>query len=127
MADLIRRLTIDLTRRLAHQLNGRIPEGRSRSSDWPRFRRAYLKSYRECFACGRRRAWYRWLDAHHLVPFYAEPDLELEQTNLMPLCRRCHLLIGHLGSWRMANLESSYYASTLRDKIEQWKNRTGSL
>jgi len=82
VADFIRRLTIDLVRRLSQQLNGRIPKGRSRSSDWPRFRRAYLKSYRECFACGRRRAWYRWLDAHHLVPFYAEPGLELEQTDL---------------------------------------------
>lgn len=98
-----------------------------RSKKWPTFRRAYLKGYKECFACGRSKNLFIRLAAHHILPYYIESKLELDQTNLIPLCRRCHLLLGHLGSWDRINLSASIDISHIRDKIEQWKNRCGSL
>lgn len=98
-----------------------------RSRKWPAFRRAYLKGYKECFACGRLKTFFCWIYAHHILPYYVNSKLELDQTNLIPLCRRCHLLLGHLGSWDMVNLGAAADISNFRDKIEQWKNRSGSL
>lgn len=98
-----------------------------RSKKWPAFRRAYLKGYHECFACGRPKTFFRKLYAHHILPCYLNPKLELDQTNLIPFCRRCHLLFGHLSSWDRLNLGVSVDVSNFRDKIEQWKNKSGSL
>jgi hypothetical protein len=52
-----------------------------------------------CEICGRERT----LEAHHVVPFHVAPDLELVEENLVALCRRCHLLIGHCGGWARVN------------------------
>jgi hypothetical protein len=38
------------------------------------------------------------------VPFHVAPELELEDNNLIALCRRCHLFVGHLGSWSRVNV-----------------------
>lgn len=97
-----------------------------RSKKWRTFRKGYLKGNPECFACGRNH-WLFRITAHHIIPYYIKPELELDQTNLIPLCRRCHLLFGHLNSWDRVNLGASADISNFRDKIEQWKNRTGSL
>ena len=58
------------------------------------------------------------VQVHHVIPFHVcvalgRPDLELDARNLITLCedeagRRGedhHLLVGHLGSFRSANLE----------------------
>jgi hypothetical protein len=62
-----------------------------RSSAWPIVRAAHVANFPTCAACGSTEA----LNVHHIEPFHAEPELELEPTNLITLCRRHHFEIGH--------------------------------
>jgi hypothetical protein len=40
---------------------------------------------------------------HHIAPFHLEPDLELEESNLITLCEKpghdCHFVFGHFHDW----------------------------
>jgi hypothetical protein len=60
------------------------------------------------------------LEVHHIKPFHLHPELELEPKNLITLCENksdgvnCHLLFGHLGSFRSFNVR------VISDAIE-WK------
>lgn len=91
-------------RDLSERLEGKAPPGARRSSQWRRVRDEFLRG-KSCLVCGGRRS----LVAHHEIPFHLAPDLELIESNLMPLCEsgrygiNCHLLIGHVGSFRRAN------------------------
>lgn len=71
-----------------------------RSGRWPAVRRAYLETHPVCEACGT----YADLEVHHVLPFHERPDLELEEHNLITLCRRHHWEIGHDpdGPWEPA-------------------------
>ena len=62
-----------------------------RSSAWPIVRAAHVAHFPTCAACGSNAA----LNVHHIEPFHAEPELELEPTNLITLCRRHHFEVGH--------------------------------
>ena len=92
-------------RNLSERLRGKAPSGARRSSKWRKTRDRFLKG-KVCVVCGGRRR----LIAHHEIPFHIAPDLELDEDNLMALCEgkrygiNCHLLIGHLGNWRRANI-----------------------
>ena len=83
---------------------GKTP-GKKRSSKWRGVRNSYLARWRYCESCGGTKK----LEVHHVVPFHERPDLELEPSNLMVLCRAkkygisCHLLIGHKGNYRLIN------------------------
>jgi hypothetical protein len=70
-----------------------------------------------CEICERKKG----LEAHHIVPFHVAPDLELNTDNLISLCRRCHLFVGHLGSWRSVNLSVLSDAKYWRFRIEEAK------
>jgi hypothetical protein len=65
------------------------------------------------------------LQVHHILPFHVRPDLEMETTNLMVLCRRCHLLIGHLGTWESWNVTARADAAVLRNKIDNRPKHEG--
>lgn len=71
-----------------------------RSGRWPAVRRAYLETHPVCEACGTSAD----LEVHHVLPFHERPDLELEEHNLITLCRRHHWEIGHDpdGPWEPA-------------------------
>lgn len=90
--------------RLAMQLVTDLAAGkpaRKRSSRWPAFARAFLAG-KTCAACGSRKS----LNAHHKKPFHLYPELELDETNLLPLCEgpsNCHFVHGHSGDWRAFN------------------------
>jgi len=72
----------------------------TRSGRWPAVRRAAIaRDGGKCLACGRR----RWLQVHHRVPVHVAPERELDMGNLLTLCSRCHLLLGHLNNWRRYN------------------------
>lgn len=47
------------------------------------------------------------LEVHHIQPFHLQPELELDQSNLITLCEAigadCHLRQGHLGNWKGCN------------------------
>ena len=73
--------------------------GTGRSDEWPSFRRKFIKAHPRCEACGTNRL----LNAHHIIPFYMNKKLELIEDNLIVLCRKHHLQVGHLGDWKRFN------------------------
>lgn len=62
-----------------------------RSSKWRSVRDEYVKQHPRCEACGS-----TWgLNVHHVKPFADYPELELDEGNLITLCREHHFRIGH--------------------------------
>lgn len=73
----------------------------ARSRQWPRVERTFLEQNPKCIVCGRTA-----VTAHHVVPVHIDPSLELEPTNLVPVCEPAsghHLWLGHLGDWSSWN------------------------
>ena len=73
-----------------------------------------MQTIQRCEICNRKRG----LEAHHVVPFHVAPDLELNVDNLIALCRRCHLFVGHLGAWRRVNVSVWSDAKYWRFRME---------
>lgn len=74
----------------------------TRSSHWPTVRKAHLKKFPSCAACGSTNK----LQVHHVEPFHLHPELELFEDNLLTLCmdrNECHLLVGHGGDYHCYN------------------------
>ena len=68
-----------------------ITYGGERSSKWRSVRDEYVKQHPRCEACGS-----TWgLNVHHVQPFASNPELELDEGNLITLCREHHFRIGH--------------------------------
>lgn len=86
----------------------------SRSGHWPTVRKHYLESHPVCAACGRD----EHLEVHHRKPFHTNPDLEMDEKNLITLCRRCHEFLGHLDKWASWNADVAQDAANIRRKIE---------
>jgi hypothetical protein len=91
----------------------------SRSPEWPRIRADHLRTEPECAACGKR----EFLNVHHIYPFHLFPDRELDQSNLITLCRDHHFSLGHAGvSWSAYNpdvrIDAQAYRSFLRHCAE---------
>jgi 5-methylcytosine-specific restriction endonuclease McrA len=86
-----------------------------RSPRWPRLRAVFLAACPCCAACGTRQG----LEVHHVRPVHRFPHLELAWDNLLTLCGRCHLFVGHLGSWDSWNPEVVGDAAHWRLKISQ--------
>ncbi len=84
-----------------------VYEGFPRSPHWRVVERANKKG--SCEACGRA----RHLEVHHVLPFHLHPRQELEPSNLITLCRRCHLLFGHWDDWQSFNPQVRGYAAAL--------------
>ena len=74
-----------------------------RSPQWQKVRKEHLKLHWWCRYCGSTSN----LEVHHIQPFHLNPELELEENNLITLCegvfRQCHLKQGHLGNWKSFN------------------------
>ena len=79
-----------------HYLNLTAPDGASVNWSWQRCRRDFLrKTGKVCVCCRSMKK----IQVHHVLPRHIRPDLAVNQTNLIALCRGCHLRIGHLGSY----------------------------
>lgn len=85
-----------------------------RSHKWPAVREKWLKQHPVCAACGTRES----LEVHHKQSFRTHPELELDQGNLITLCRKegrnCHFRIGHClkgWDWHNPNVEADAAAS----------------
>ena len=94
--------------------HGQIAAGVPRSPQWPAFLKRFLAG-KACAVCGRRD---EPLTGHHIVPFHVDPARELDASNVLPVCddsptRRCHLLVCHLGDWRLWNRQAREHAATL--------------
>jgi len=85
-----------------------------RSPQWPALRKQHLLLWPICEACRADSD----LEVHHLDPVSWRPDKELDPDNLMTLCRRCHLLVGHLDNWASFNPEAEFDAVRWREKIK---------
>ena len=76
-----------------------------RSPHWPAARRAWLKQYPTCAACGTAKS----VQVHHKQPFHLYPARELDPTNFITLCEcspyEDHLEVGHKGNWKLFNAD----------------------
>ena len=91
--------------RITDAWQGKAPLSAKRSSKWSKVRDAFLEKNPVCACCGGTKK----LQVHHIKPFHSHPELELEESNLITLCRvkkkgiDCHLLVGHLGWFKNCN------------------------
>lgn len=90
---------------------GQLLEGRS--PRWPAVRDRWLKIEPGCQVCGVRSG----CEVHHLQPYRSHPELELDEGNLITLCRPHHLLFGHLMNWRSINVSCVRDSQNWREKI----------
>jgi hypothetical protein len=92
---------LKMFRRLANLFSG-PPEqviygGAKRDPKWDKTRDKFLIG-KKCAACGTTQE----LEAHHILPLYFG-GAELDEANLLALCRLHHFVFGHLGSWYSYN------------------------
>lgn len=57
--------------------------------------RLYAKEHPFCRWCGKRS-----IEVHHILPIHAAPHLASERANMISLCRKCHLIVGHCGDYK---------------------------
>lgn len=90
----------------------------ARSPKWAAFSKRFLRG-KVCAVCGSAEK----LEAHHIQPFHLHPELELDESNLLPLCEgrgtlNCHLWCGHLGRWNRINNtareDAAYFGAKVR-------------
>ena len=90
-----------------------VPFGGERSSKWPAVRNYFVKLHPACEACGSKDS----LNVHHIIPFHERPDLELDLTNLITLCRDHHFSLGHFRNWSKSNPNVRRDAARLRKTL----------
>jgi 5-methylcytosine-specific restriction endonuclease McrA len=104
-------------RTIKDKIQGKIPAGTKRSSQWPKVRDAYLKEHPLCEVCGGTKR----LNVHHKKPFHLFPELELEPRNFLTLCESSsvndHILYGHLRNFKSYNPDVETDAPTWKQKI----------
>jgi 5-methylcytosine-specific restriction endonuclease McrA len=83
-----------------------------RHTDWIRLEKAFLYKNPRCVICKSKQR----LQVHHKIPLEIDRSKELELSNLVSLCERCHLFVGHLGLWNSWNPD-------VEKDIEIWKNK----
>lgn len=75
-----------------------------RSPEWSTVRNDFIESGNDfCAACGKKASWKLGLQVHHIIPFSVNHKLELESSNLITLCDKHHLWMGHLGYFQSWN------------------------
>ncbi len=87
-------------------IDGMTFEG-PRASEWVYVRNEFVRRHPRCEACG---GSYN-LNVHHIKPFHLYPELELDEDNLITLCRwhikSCSVSISYLKSFNW-NIFLSY-------------------
>ena len=89
----------------------------ARSSKWFELRNDFFNRNSHCKVCNSKKK----LEIHHIFPVNEFPELELEWGNLIALCRRCHLLVGHLNKWDRYNSEVVKDAEYFNNKINKYE------
>lgn len=85
-----------------------------RDPRWRTVRRHVLEEHPACEACGSKRE----LNVHHVKPFAKYPELELEPSNLIVLCRTDHEVFGHLHDFTSWNINVRKDVEEYRKKVE---------
>lgn len=100
-----------------------IASGAPRSGKWHTLQQKFLRAYPECAACGTREN----LNVHHEKDFAHNPSLELVWSNLITLCRKHHLELGHdpdgpdgpaIPDWHKINPNVRADAERMRQKLQ---------
>ena len=85
--------------------------GSKRSSKWRYVRKQHIVLNPSCAVCLKKGRF-----VHHIFPFHKFPLRELDEDNLITLCRVHHFWFGHLGSWH------SWNENILKD-AKEWSER----
>jgi 5-methylcytosine-specific restriction protein A len=93
-----------------------------RSAQWPALQRRWLKDHPCCEACGAREG----LEVHHIRPVHLYPELELDAANLMTLCKRHHLVFGHLELYSAWNPKARTDVAIHRIKVANRRLERGT-
>ncbi len=101
-------------------IDGMTFEG-PRASEWVYVRNQFVRRHPRCEACG---GSYN-LNVHHIKPFHLYPELELDEGNLITLCREHHFRIGHdpdgkgpaKPNWSASNPNVRSDAESMRSKV----------
>lgn len=89
--------------------------GEPRSACWKSARANHLSVCPTCASCGTKRN----PTVHHIEPFHLCPERECDPSNLITFCPICHLIFGHLKSWRSHNAEVIRDAEWFLEKVER--------
>lgn len=92
-----------------------------RSSEWQSVRGKFIKSNPRCEACGTLKD----LNVHHIKPYHKYPELELDMSNLITLCRTHHYYIGHDpdGPWKPEKPSWSKWNVNVRADAKSWSKK----
>jgi len=94
----------------------------TRNPDWPKLRRRFKKKHPECAVCGARSGGNNVV--HHIKPYQWHKELEMEESNLITLCKSHHLTFGHLADYKSHNENVVEDAAIWRERIKnrpKWK------
>ena len=97
-----------------------------RSDDFEKVKRRFLRMHPKCAVCGTTKK----KVVHHILPVYLWPELILEESNLITLCKRHHLEWGHLGSYKSYNLNVVKDAETMKYRYKtrpKWGEKNAIL
>lgn len=78
---------------LVTQLSQSVRQTKEVRSAMGKFRKHYVK---HCEWCGNTDS----LEIHHIFPVWHSPHLAAKFDNFIPLCRKCHLIVGHARSFK---------------------------
>lgn len=91
--------------------------GALRSPKWSAVQKAFIAGHPMCSVCGSKGKLLNPLNVHHRNPFHIKPELELDPTNLITLCRQHHFTFGHLMSWKSWNTSVEKDSTDFLQKI----------
>lgn len=72
---------------------------------------------KECAACARAGRLIG-LNRHHIKPQESFPELRHVETNIIVLCRRCHLVVGHGNNTKQYNAAARETAELIRANLK---------
>jgi len=78
------------------------PRFGGRHKDWGKLRKCHISVFPRCAVCNKK-GFIRANDVHHIIPVSVDSFKEMDMDNLITLCRKHHLLFGHLNYWRSWN------------------------
>ena len=70
------------------------------------FRKLKKRQKAPCVVCGRDWKWYARFHAHHLFPVKLFPEQAANSETFRWVHAKCHLVVGHGGSWK--NYQSQF-------------------
>lgn len=88
------------------------PVETQRSGGWTALRLRFLRTHPFCECCNKSTE----LEVHHVIPVSVDASLELIEENLICLCERCHLVVGHLNNWHRWNPHIRHDAALLKSR-----------